>query len=151
MTESSPDPLDVYRIRSEVIEAMNDWMTRGDGAQDILDDVELYQAFYSFLSGASEPLPSNLDTSEGVLKSWNELEDARKALFRIFLSKTMRPQIQSTPIMRSAPRNVNRFGTSPPSVDGAQPEDLVDNLDALATANLRNVTQEVSILLVLIL
>lgn len=144
---SSLDLIQAIRSRLNVIETMNDWIQKGGGAQDALDDVELFTAVSSFLSDSTDhPDASSVPRTDELRQSWAVLEAARKSLLESLVSQTMRPQIRASPVRGSVSgRTSHNFGTKPPSVDHASPEEFVDNLDAMAGAAFRNVVQEVPI------
>ncbi|KAJ7036799.1 rho GTPase activating protein 22 [Mycena alexandri] len=137
--------------RTEVLDTIKDWLTRGGGAQDMLDDPQLHTAVRSFLDNPTDHvMPQSANTSDpGVEQAWGTLTDVRCRLRRTFDSHTMRPPApfpslaHATPAsvngQRSRPQNQTR---DPPDIDRIDPEELVDNLDAMACAAFGNVTQE---------
>ncbi|KAJ7747010.1 rho GTPase activating protein 22 [Mycena metata] len=137
--------------RTEVLDTIKDWLTRGGGAQDILDDPQLHSAVRSFLDNPTDHvMPQSANSSDpGVEQAWGTLTDVRCRLRRTFDSHTMRPPApfpslaNATPAsvngQRSRPQNQTR---DPPDIDRIDPEELVDNLDAMACAAFGNVTQE---------
>ncbi|KAH9922575.1 hypothetical protein B0H21DRAFT_826955 [Amylocystis lapponica] len=138
---SAAEVAHVVRIRSEVLETMNEWVIRGGGAQDALDDVQLYKSFESFLSHPTEhSLPQG--DKPNVRQAAALLDQIRHNLHRSFLCKSMRPYVQ--PVSESSPGTLGSrsFGSEPPDIDQIDAEELVNNLDAMASAAFRNVTQE---------
>ncbi|KAJ6543940.1 hypothetical protein B0H19DRAFT_999504 [Mycena capillaripes] len=134
--------------RTEVLDTIKDWLTRGGGAQDMLDDPQLYTAVLSFLDNATDHvIPQSANASDpGVEQAFSTLTEIRSRLRRTFMANTMRPpapfpSIHAAPVngQRSRPQNQTR---DPPDIDHIEPEELVDNLDACASAALGNVTEE---------
>jgi hypothetical protein len=88
------------------------------------------------------------NASDSICHLWSELENARQNTLVLFIMQTCRPRLQLSFVRDSvidpSPRN---FGPDPPSIDEMDEMDMetfVDNLDALAAAAMRSVTQEVS-------
>ncbi|KAJ7078135.1 hypothetical protein B0H15DRAFT_1001510 [Mycena belliarum] len=127
--DSDTDPrllrLDQQQLPRDILSS---WLMRGGGAQDILDDTQLYTAVCSFLDNSSDHvLPKSANANDpGVEQSWITLMDVRHRLRRTFTSNT-----------RGRPSNQSR---EPPGIDPIDPEELVDNLDAMAAAAFGNVT-----------
>ncbi|KAH9851116.1 hypothetical protein C2E23DRAFT_886858 [Lenzites betulinus] len=137
----------IIRLRLEVLETMGEWLSTGGGAQDALDDVGLYEAFLAFLTQPTEQklLQSAApDAESDVSQALKALDLARKTLHMSFLSQTMRP----IPRTAGAPDGMTEglgtisYGTDLPDIDQLDPEELVNNLNSMASATLRNVTQE---------
>lgn len=138
--------LDLTRKRSQVIDVMGEWMLQGGGAQDVLDDVQLFNTVRSFLSNPSNHLlqSSALDDPK-VRQAWDVLQQSRDSFASSFNSQTMRPtsrDVSNTklPISNSKARNL---GKEPPDIDRISPEQLIENLDAMAAAAFSNVSEEV--------
>ncbi|KAJ7152811.1 rho GTPase activating protein 22 [Mycena filopes] len=137
--------------RTEVLDTLQDWLTRGGGAQDMLDDPQLHTAVRSFLDNPTDHvMPSSANAADpGVEQAWGTLTDVRCRVRHTFHSQTMRPPVPfpsfphatsaSTNGQRSRPQNQTR---DPPDIDRIDPEELVENLDAMACAAFGNVTQE---------
>jgi hypothetical protein len=135
--------------RTEVLDCIKDWLTRGGGAQDILDDPDLRSAVRSFLDNSTDHVilqSANAD-DPGVQEAWSTLTDVRCSLRRTFESHTMRPpppfpSLNHSTVngQRSRPQNQTR---EPPDIDDITAEELVDNFDAMACAALSNLTEEV--------
>jgi GTPase-activating protein BEM2 len=143
---STGEPPQVTRQRVEVLETIKEWLTRGGGCQDALDDSQLYDAISMFLKKSPQN-PAVDDTSE----AWVALNEARDALVALLYSSTMRP----TPMWQSAGASVTltpargtgerSFGKDPPDVDLVDAELLVGNLDAIAGAVFGGVSEEVRV------
>ncbi|KAJ7077530.1 rho GTPase activating protein 22 [Mycena belliarum] len=149
---SVADLLYIAGSRTEVFDILSSWLMRGGGAQDILDDTQLYTAVCSFLDNSSDHvLPKSANANDpGVEQAWSTLKDVRHRLRRTFTSHTMRPAAPFPSLnhppsaglvsgQRGRPSNQSR---EPPDIDRIDPEELVDNLDALAAAAFGNVTEE---------
>lgn len=121
---------------------MNEWVNRGGGAQDILDDAQLHTSFLSFLdSRAEHELP---ELTVDARQQFSLLGQLRKTLRMTFFSQTLRPARADTlPDAVSGVAGTLNFGFDIPNIDELNAEQLVDNLDAMASAALRNVSQEV--------
>jgi hypothetical protein len=144
---------------------MQEWLTIGGGAQDILDDVQLFNTVQSFLETETEHvIKSDVDDENNnnpiaVEQAWESLLETKRSLKLTFISQTMRPTIsrgfhnlrpQGSNNNRGArTRNVN--ARDPPDLDRMAPEDFVDNLEGMAGAAFSNVTQEVCVYDVLLL
>ncbi|KAI5119639.1 hypothetical protein M0805_009001 [Coniferiporia weirii] len=128
--------------RQAAIRTMSEWIHSGGGAQDALDDVELHSAIQSFLSQQSD-LPNSAAQPDEILKLVKDCENERVSLLQTFTAQTMRPQMRHVPIRGSSSANtVHNFGIRPPRVEEMTPAELVNNLDAMASAAFRNVNQE---------
>ena len=141
--------MQVFSKRTEVFVTIKEWLTIGGGAQDILDDVQLYNAVWSFLESAPDHsvLKTTMFDAPPVQKAWEYLVEAKCSVISAFKSQTMRPTISRhnprTPGNRN-PRTRNISVTrDPPDLDRMDPEAFVDNIDGMASAALSNVTQEV--------
>lgn len=130
---------------------MKEWLTLGGGAPDILDDPQLYSGIRSFLDSHSDHVvyqASNFE-SLNVRQAWDALAEAKRSLYSLFTSQTMRPLTTRGPPIRrgsvngAAMRTLNLSTREPPDIDRIEPEDFVDNLDGMACAALSNVTDEV--------
>lgn len=148
---SVTDCLDSIRGRSQVINVLNEWIFQGNGAQDVLDDGQLFNAMRSFLDNdvhrVAPAVPAFNDFS--VQQAWNASEQNIKSLISSFNSQIMRPTCRDIstfklPVGNSKTRNLGR---DPPDIDRIDPEQLVDNLDAMAAAAFSNVSEEVCIVL----
>lgn len=123
---SDPLPLAILRV-------MQDWIVIGGGAQDVLDDAELYQAFKAFLKRP----PSKLST-DSKLEHLSDVDVARRQLSQIFNAQIQRPElIKDRPpsVRTSGPEG---FGADPPSMDEIGASQLVESLDAIAVRTILN-------------
>lgn len=138
----------VVRLRLEVLETMSEWVIHGGGAQDALDDSALYETFLPFLTQPTEQklLESTPDSEPDSSQALRALELARKTLHMSFLSQTMRPIPRTAggaPDSATDGLGAISYGSDLPDIDQLDPEELVNNLNSMASATLRNVTQEV--------
>ncbi|KAJ3831708.1 hypothetical protein F5878DRAFT_667275 [Lentinula raphanica] len=137
--------------RSRVLDALKLWLTKGGGAQDVLDDSQLLHAFQTFFASSSDHLiHSSASTFEdpSVRQAWDNLADSRKTLEQLLRSQTMRPSSTRT---QAIPRNTvittesrvrNLSTKEPPDLDRVSAEEFVDNIDGMAFAAFNNVTEE---------
>ncbi|KAI0366782.1 hypothetical protein BV20DRAFT_971516 [Pilatotrama ljubarskyi] len=136
----------IVRLRLEVLETMSEWVTHGGGAQDALDDTGLYEAFLTFLTQPTEQklLESASDPESDVSQALRALDLARKTLHMSFLSQTMRPIPRNAGTSDNATDGLGSisYGSDLPDIDQLDPEELVNNLNSMTSATLRNVTQE---------
>ncbi|KAJ7658894.1 hypothetical protein B0H17DRAFT_1213103 [Mycena rosella] len=141
------------KIRTEVFDTLKDWLMRGGGAQDMLDDPQLYTAVRSFLDDSNDHvIPQSANASDpGVEQTWSTLTEVRGRLRHTFASHTMRPPAPFPSLNRPPPGTANGQrgraqippqSREPPDIDRIDPEELVDNLDAMACAAFGNVTEE---------
>ena len=97
----------------------------------------------NFLEVTFTPKKLVTDIAEERTSS-TEMENARQNSLSLFNFSTQRPKLQYPVALYSndstAPKH---FGTLLTSLDGLDPETLVENLDALAAATMRAVTPEV--------
>ncbi|KAH8103500.1 hypothetical protein BXZ70DRAFT_925997 [Cristinia sonorae] len=143
-TQSATNDLaSAIRVRLEVLEAISKWITTGGGAQDALDDSQLYTSLMSFLSQPAE-LPPVADDAVPPPHGLSVLEDTRRNLLALFSAQQRRPLAKVIPPPSSSSRSAptKSFGPDPPDIDQIDPETLVSNLDAMAAAAFRNVIQE---------
>jgi hypothetical protein len=122
-------------------------LSSGGGSQDILDDSALYLAVKSFLESLPDhamPESQHGDDAEGI-KSWASLKDRINALSNLFTYQTLRPSIPKAPIVdhKATPSGVLIF-IDLPDFDRMTPEGLVIELNNMAAAAIRNITEEVS-------
>ncbi|KAJ6454183.1 rho GTPase activating protein 22 [Mycena sanguinolenta] len=136
--------------RTEVLDTIKDWLVRGGGASDMLDDPQLHTAVRSFIEDPVEHvIPQSANSSDpGVEQACSTLTEVRSRLRRTFETNTMRPPAPF-PSLGHPSTTVNgqrsRLPTQtrePPDIDRIEPEELVDNLDAMACAAFGNVTEE---------
>lgn len=144
------DYLLVATKRNEVLATIKEWLTIGGGAQDTLDDVQLYSAVHGFLDSRSDHLifkPAMLHNT-AVQKAWESLSDAIGSVKSTFISQSMRPTISGgmrnqRPQPSRGTRTRNLSTRDPPDFERMDPEAFVDNLDGMFSAAFSNVTQEV--------
>lgn len=136
----------VAQQKTEILEAMLEWFSKGSGADDALDDPRLYDAFKSFLlhsPSEHDPPKSHPDFQESqVQDAWASLEQTRKSVATIFLAQTSRP----TPKKPTAVLNIsdgNDFGIEPPILENITATDFVKSMDAMISAAFQNVPEEV--------
>ncbi|EAU92027.2 rho GTPase activating protein 22 [Coprinopsis cinerea okayama7 len=135
--------------RNEVLTTIKEWLTVGGGAQDVLDDAQLYSSVQSFLSGPSDHSVHKAENFDDptVRQVWNGLEENHKILKACFSSQTMRPTLSRLHNQKRIPgvnagRTKHTAPREPPDFDRMDPEDFVDNLDGMAYAAFNNVTEE---------
>ncbi|KAJ7058275.1 rho GTPase activating protein 22 [Mycena amicta] len=137
--------------RTEILDVIKDWLVRGSGAQDMLDDPQLLAAVKTFLdSPVDHILPPGANAADpGVEQAWNTLTEVCAQLSRTFRSYIMRPPAPFPSIIPLPSSAVNGQRTrlqnqtrEPPDIDRLDPDELVDNLDAMACAAFSNVTDE---------
>ncbi|GLB37976.1 putative GTPase-activator protein for Rho-like GTPases [Lyophyllum shimeji] len=140
----------VITARGEVLETIKEWLSVGGGAQDVLDDVQLFNALQSFLDSPSDHIVYEAKnfSAPNVQQSFSRLTEARRTLRSSFISQTMRPLTTRGPAIPRSPVNDGGFRTrnlsmrEPPDIDHVDAEDFVDNLDGMACAAFSNVTEE---------
>ena len=121
-------------------------MSSGGGPQDVLDDNALYLAVKSFLESPSDhatPESQHGDDTE-VIKSWTSLKNRLNSLSATFTSQTLRPSIPKSPTVehRTTSSGVFIF-VDLPDLERTAPEELVNELNNMAAAAFRNITEEV--------
>lgn len=131
---------------------MKEWITAGGGAQDCLDEVQLYEMVRAFLEAPldrSVPDCAPTDDDTELSQAWDDLEVTRKDSLSTFMSYTMRPPSFTTAVLRPS-GTVSRhrcFGNQAPDLDRITAEDLVENLNTMGFAAFSNVSEEVRILI----
>jgi hypothetical protein len=162
---SSPsvaDYLEVLASRSRVLELVSDWLAIGGGAQDALDEPQLYTALNSFLNTTADHVLFKTETFEepDVAMVWVALMDSKTVLQGVFDSQMKRPMSQKLPpgtLRRGSGATITGLISNStsggrmrsmsvrelPELDGMNPEDLVEMIDGMARAALSNVTEEV--------
>lgn len=147
------DYISLINGRSEVLETLKEWVSIGGGAQDILDDKDLFQAVQVFLNSPTDhTVHQNRNFFDPTVQNaWQNLVDCRQTLRAVVKSATMRPpaphksaaQTKATAVLNETRlRNFN--STSLPDIDRASPADLVDSFEGMACAAFGNVSEEVS-------
>lgn len=125
---------------------MNRWIHEGGGAQDALDNPMLYSAFVSFFRHPSDHAPPEIPDADdsGIRPGFSLINDNRKAVYASFIAQTLRPIVRAIPdpVVDSAASA--SYGPDPPDIDHIEAEELVGNIDAMAAATFRNISQEVS-------
>lgn len=133
------------QVRLCVLVAIKEWLLQGGGGQDVLDDVQLFDALQTFLQSLPQhsiqqpqATPTESETSTHV-----DLEQARADLLSRLDRLTMRPPVRRTTMSRRSV--VTRSPSSnPPDIDHVDAERLVDNLDEMAATAFNSVSEEVS-------
>lgn len=133
-----------------MLDTLKEWLVTGGGAQDILDDVNLYKSIRSFLDS---PIDHTVHLSESfeelhVRQTWTTLTELRRSVCTTFKSQTMRPVMARgslTHKRHGAGQRTHNIGSrEAPDLDRMDPEGFVDNIDGMALAAFSNVTAEVS-------
>ncbi|PPQ71599.1 hypothetical protein CVT24_006459 [Panaeolus cyanescens] len=134
--------------RTEVLWTIKEWLTFGGGAQDVLDDAQLYNAIQTFLENPADHhiFQSPNSGTPSVQQAWESLLDTRRQVQQTFVAQTMRPTISrgvhQQQRLRGARASRNVGAREPPDLDRMDPEDFVENLDGMACAAFSNVTEE---------
>jgi GTPase-activating protein BEM2 len=140
--------LKTAHLRADVLETIKEWLDKGAGAQDILDDGQLYDALQTFLSNSADHIVHRPSTfrDDNVNEAWSNLDELRKSLLLVMSSQAKSPSARVTPPAKSfvSPRPQS-FGGHLPDIDNIDAEELLDNLDAIAGAALGSVTEEVRV------
>jgi len=146
----SGSPLISIKNRAEVLEVLQEWIQKGSGAEDVLDDGQLYDAFKAFNSDLMREETfsgSQRDSTDvRVSEAWKNLSQAKQSLVFLFTTHTKRPPIKrpSTELHEISGDSYTRASSDPPDIDRSSPEELVNIIDAMMNAAFRNVTEEVS-------
>lgn len=128
---------------------IKDWVTSGGGAQDCLDNIQLFEAVQSFLESPLDRSSFDpLGTEENdVSQTWDALDSARQMTFTAFKAHTRRPP--SVFLANARPLNpstrARSFGNQPPDLDEISAEELVENLNAMGCAAFSNISEEVGL------
>jgi len=127
-------------------------MTVGGGAQDVLDDPELFLSLRTFLECSSEHtvLTHKKSSDSNVQQCLARLAESRDSLESSFISQTLRPlTTRGPPIPRGSAIHLNGARTrtlsmsDPPDFDRVDAQEFVDNLDGMAHALYSKVTEDV--------
>lgn len=133
------------QTRLDVLTTLEQWFTKGGGAQDALDDVEFYKAVKDFLTSPTAHLRPT-ETSESEMDNnylWQEVDKKREIVYKLFDSQTQRPSLGER---HSVSRGTHLLSVTsdPPNIDddGFDAAQLVDNLDAIASTVFQMTTQD---------
>ena len=144
--------LSLIKERTEVIEALQEWIQKGSGAEDVLDDGQLYDTFKSFNSDLMReegPPSSQRDSTDVKIRgAWEDLGRAKENLIALFATHIKRPPIKRPiggPYEVTGERFERGISTDPPDIDRLSPEELVNAIDGMINAAFRNVTEEVRV------
>ena len=138
----------LIHLRIAVLATLSDWMRVGGGAQDILDDAELHAAMNSFLhSSVDHHLPTAQSDYTNARSALEQLSKSRRGFERTFDAQTRRPSVRSDTVGETAP--LGDLGRELPNIDSLTSEELVNHLDAMATAASSIVVDEVCLLIYL--
>ncbi|KAH8827785.1 rho GTPase activating protein 22 [Flagelloscypha sp. PMI_526] len=145
------DYISAASTRSEVLDTMREWIVVGGGAQDLLDDHDLHTSVFAFLENPTDHQIQEQTTFQdpSVQQIWSSLHSSRMSLNATIIAQVSRPSRRQDR-MGAPPRSPTSSTQRPkvhgqreaPDIDHITPEDLVDNLDALAAAAFSNVTEE---------
>jgi len=133
--------------RTEVLVTIKEWLTIGGGAQDALDDPQLFSAIQAFFESSSEP--GTVSEFPPVQHAFETFSEAKRSLQSVFVLQMKRPtiphglQAQRSQRVKKSTRAKNVITRLPPDLDCMDPEEFVDNLDGMASAAFSNVTEEV--------
>jgi hypothetical protein len=78
-----------------------------------------------------------------VTESWAGLKSRISSLTTLFTSQTLRPSIPATPPQKKKTSSGVLVFADMPDLDRMSPEDLVNDLNAMASAAFRNITEDV--------
>ncbi|KAI0319572.1 hypothetical protein OF83DRAFT_1170122 [Amylostereum chailletii] len=138
------DLVNLAAQRYNILEVILDWLQNG-GTQDILNDGALFNAVQSFLGSKEDhSMPASLDKDEEkAVESWAVFKLRLKAAQSLFNSQTRRPSARSGTVMDvlGVSSQSNR-SAEPLDFSKTTPEELVESLDAMAAAAMRNVSEE---------
>ncbi|KAG5351583.1 hypothetical protein C0989_005739 [Termitomyces sp. Mn162] len=141
----------VLTARTQVLDTIKEWLTFGGGAQDALDDIQLFNALQSFLDSPTDHVVYEAKnfTDPVVQQCKTRLIEVRESLLVLFHSQTRRPlATRGLPIPRGSIVNGNSARTrtlnmrEPPDIDRFDAQEFVDNLDGMACAAFSNITEE---------
>ncbi|KDQ28454.1 hypothetical protein PLEOSDRAFT_1077284 [Pleurotus ostreatus PC15] len=143
-THEAKDYFVPMRKRSEVIQTLSEWITNGGGAQDILDDPQLFNSMKSFLESEIDHAMNGITECDDVdvVNSWSILLEERTSLGRAFHLQSMRPKALSPQPRGSAARMRNISSRDAPNLDQVTAEELVEDIDGMAFAAFSTVTDE---------
>ncbi|TFK50899.1 hypothetical protein OE88DRAFT_1735633 [Heliocybe sulcata] len=144
-SEESSQYIGAVETRLAVIDAVEDWLEIGGGAQDCLDDSQLFSSLQTWLS--REDLDAFNETAPmgdaSVQQAQEGLKAEVKALRQLFSAQTQRPTAVSVHINENSSKiDRHDYGREAPDIDKIDEDELVGNLDAMAAAVFSNVTEE---------
>lgn len=131
----------------QVLDVMKEWLLQGGGAQDILDDPQLYKTVRSFLDDSvfhgvpASPAMDDLSVQQALTGCEQNLQSFASC----FTAQTRRPtgrDHQSLKLPFGSSRS-RQLGKEAPDIDRIDPEQLVEDLDAMTAAAFSNVNEEV--------
>ncbi|KAF9784053.1 hypothetical protein BJ322DRAFT_1109900 [Thelephora terrestris] len=135
--------------RIEILELLQEWIQKGSGGEDALDDAQLYDTLKAFIlelmreEGFSGPQRDSTDVK--IREAWKSLGRTKDSLTTLFATHTKRPPIKKPNsdfhevAGEGYSRNVN---SDTPDIDRLSPEELVNAIDAMINAAFRNVTED---------
>lgn len=140
------------RSRIEILEVLQEWIQKGAGAEDALDDGQLFDAFKAFNSELMREETSSGSqgdsTDARIREAWKNLSQVKESLSALFMTHTKRPPIKR-PITEfhelGGDGHARGVNSDPPDIDRSTPEELVNVVDAMINAAFRNVTEEVCV------
>ncbi|EPQ55246.1 hypothetical protein GLOTRDRAFT_61161 [Gloeophyllum trabeum ATCC 11539] len=129
--------------RIAVLDTLREWLEIGGGAQDCLDDPQLFAAAQAFLD-RNDLCPSDSSMEDqGARQILEILSTDLRSLRQSFYAQTQKPKARTVVSGEiSTKQSRYDYGREAPDVDSISPEELVGNLDAMATAVCSNVTEE---------
>ncbi|RXW25664.1 hypothetical protein EST38_g130 [Candolleomyces aberdarensis] len=147
--------LSVATRRNQVLSTMREWIASGGGAQDLLDDTQLFNSVQAFLDSSTDHIVHKALAFEEPLvqQAWSNLGEGRAELRTCFVEQTKRPTLFDKVLTTHARGGANGGAgkgvrtrhtapREPPDFDRMDPEEFVDNLDGMACAAFCNVTEE---------
>lgn len=138
--------------RIEILEVLQEWIQRGSGGEDALDDAQLYDTFKAFNlemmreEGISSSQRDSTDVK--IREAWKSLSRTKDSLTALFATHTKRPPIKkpNAEFHEVAGEGYSRnLSSDPPDIDRLSPEELVNAIDAMINAAFRSVTEDVSV------
>ena len=149
----SGSPLASIQERTEVLEVLQEWIQRGSGTGDALDDAQLHDTFKAFNSELMREEPfssSQRDSMDAKIReAWKTLSQAKGNLIALFATHIKRPPTKkpNAEFHETAREGYSRIANSdPPDIDRLSPEEFVNVIDAMINAAFRNVTEDVSLI-----
>ncbi|VDC02682.1 unnamed protein product [Peniophora sp. CBMAI 1063] len=139
------DAAEVAVKRTDVVDVLLAWLHEGGGALDMLNDGALHAAVQAFVrnppdvvSGSPGPAPTKAAAEAQII-----LQQRLAAFARAFRAQTLRPTDRAVHVVDVAVLQPSPGSTPQPlTLDKASPEALVNTLDAMALAAMRQVTEE---------